>query len=365
MALSNSPRPLTWHGFPTRAPAKPLTRRRIRCGKPERHCMIRTLMLVLACLATSLSGCTGLGGSAKQPQFVATPGQYAPAPAQNPRLTVGVPELSVPAASGVTGGNELGAMASEELLSLMDASARFDLIEHVRLRQLLSTQSASDMLEPGRVVHPAALQGVDELLLGQIRDLSVRKEPEPGAVSVAGVEKLLNLGPGHKPKLVVSGKVDLWLVNPANAAVEDLLPFLRTGAGQHLLELGPGRGHAGLRLSLLRQQIVHLEPEERGAGADARAFLHEHRGNPAGNLRTDLRVPDARDRSGRQHPRHDIRPLRRGDGDARGILALAEGGRLARLVGGPAHRADREEAAHQDQQGDSHNEHTHTHLSTP
>jgi hypothetical protein len=63
------------------------------------------------------------------------------------------------------------------------------------------------------------VHGFDYLLLAQIDDLSVTKEPPPEKVSVAGVEKMLGIGGSYVAKLIVSAKVDLWLVDAKSGAV--------------------------------------------------------------------------------------------------------------------------------------------------
>lgn len=205
--------------------------------------MFRMAVLVLAGFGACLVGCTGFGNKPRQdPTSFATPGQYSPPPAQNPRWTVGVPEAQLANPTGVVSGIDLGSAASEELVSLVDASRRFNLIEHVRLREMLDSEGDSSMLQPGRLVHPAAVRGVDYLLLAQVQDLSVRKEPDPGKVSVAAMEKLLNVGPGYKPKLIVSGKVGLWLTDPRTGSVVVFghSDFQRTATPQDLgLEIKP------------------------------------------------------------------------------------------------------------------------------
>ena len=178
----------------------------------------RWLGIVVGCLA--LVGCTGLTGSPpQQAAFVPTPGQYEPGPQSNPRLTLGVPPVATIGASGVATA-DLPTVAAGQLLSLLDASGRFDLIDPVALRQRVQQAGEPDAIEPGRLVHTIRLPGVRYLMLGQIHDLSVRKDPEPDQISVAGVEKMLKLGPGYKPKLVADAKVDLWVVNPGNGEVE-------------------------------------------------------------------------------------------------------------------------------------------------
>lgn len=184
--------------------------------------MVRTgggivVMLVLAALGV---GC-GPSGSHATNQMLAVPGQYAPPAQLTPRLRTAVPDLAVSPAVGAAADVDLMAVGSDELFSLLDASGRFDLTERQRLRDLLSQQHLTDMLRPGQLAHPApAVRGFDHLFIGQVNDLSIKKEPPPDKMSVAGVEQMIGIGGSYVPKLIVTAKVDLSLVDPRTGAVE-------------------------------------------------------------------------------------------------------------------------------------------------
>ena len=182
--------------------------------------MFRVATHILLTMATiCVFGCSDWTGSRPASTYVAPPGQYAPSAGASPRLHVAVPEVAVEKPSGLAREVDPQAAASDELFSLLDSSNRFDLTEHVRLHQALAEQKLAGMLEPGRLVHPAPVQGFDYVLLGRITDLSIRRELPPNDLSVAGVENSLHIGQAWTPKLFVSAKVNLSLVDARTGVV--------------------------------------------------------------------------------------------------------------------------------------------------
>lgn len=178
-----------------------------------------TIQIVLTMAMLGVCGCSDWTASHPASTYVAPPGQYTPPAESAPRLRVAVPELAVEKPIGLAADVDPQAAASDELFSLLDSSNRCDLTERVRLRQALAEQKLSDMLEPGRLDHPAAVQGFDYVLLGRITDLSIRRELPPNSLSVAGVENSLHIGQAWTPKLFASAKVSLSLVNARTGAV--------------------------------------------------------------------------------------------------------------------------------------------------
>ena len=146
-------------------------------------------------------------------------GEYAPPAQPAPRLRVAVPDLAVDDANGMAPDVDLMAAASDELVSLLDSSNRFDLTERNRLRQLLLDQAQADMIQPGRLVHPIpTVQGFDFLLLGKISDLAVTKVPPPDTVSIAAFEQAVGMEK-YVPTLTATAKVELWLVDAKTGTV--------------------------------------------------------------------------------------------------------------------------------------------------
>jgi hypothetical protein len=147
-------------------------------------------------------------------------GQYAPPAQPAPRLRVAVPDLAVDDAKGLAPDVDIMAVGSDELVSLLDASNRFDLTERNRLRQLLVEQGQADIIQPGRLVHPApTVHGFDFLLLGKITDLAVTKVPPPDTVSIAHFEQMIGVEGSYVPKLTARAKVELWLVDAKTGSV--------------------------------------------------------------------------------------------------------------------------------------------------
>ena len=183
--------------------------------------MFRIAMrMVLSATAIVSAGCSNWTGSPPASPYLAAPGQYAP-----PAQTAARPHLAVPVAAvdnpvGLAPDVDAQAVAADELFTLLDASGRFDLIERSRVGQMLVEQRLSDMLQPGRLMHPAAVRGFDYVILARIAGLSVQREAEPSQVSVAGIENALHVGAAWVPKLIADAKLDLTLVNAHTGAVE-------------------------------------------------------------------------------------------------------------------------------------------------
>jgi hypothetical protein len=194
-------------------------------------------VLVTLVLLGQLIGCSGWTNS-KPPtvEDLNVPGKYAPPEMPTPRLRVAVAELSAPTVVGTASDLDIPAVGSDELWSLLDSSNRFDLTEHHRLAELLANQKLSDMLVAGKLAHPAPVTGFDYLLLTQVTQLSVIKEPPPDKASVAGVKQLLHIDDSTPQNVIVDAKVELMLVDPHTGAVDISLPadFHRTATPQAL-----------------------------------------------------------------------------------------------------------------------------------
>jgi hypothetical protein len=167
----------------------------------------------------ALCGLTGCGGSAGNTQTIVAPGKYAPPAQLTPRLRVALPDIAVGNAVGTAADVDLMAAASDELLALLQSSDRFDLIERQRLRQILAEQNQPDLVQPGRLTRPGAIRGTDLLFLGQINDLSIKKQRGPDSISVNGlmqatrIEKVI-------PRLVIDANVSLALVDVKTGTVD-------------------------------------------------------------------------------------------------------------------------------------------------
>lgn len=176
-------------------------------------------------------GCAGSRQASETEAFFNEPGRYPAGPlnAANPRVGVSVP--AVEGASGFAQGAHLGEDAAGQLLWVADRSARFNLVDRVRLDEMLSQQGLNGMLQPGDLLRPAALRGLDYVLLCRVSSLSVRGEDPPEKVSVANVENLLHVS-SPNPKITATALVELRLIDPAtgSAAAEIKAPFKRTGS---------------------------------------------------------------------------------------------------------------------------------------
>lgn len=200
---------------------------------------------------TLMSGCTGLTGTPHANEFVAAPGQYPPAPAGAARPHVGVPAMAVTVREGVDPKVATGQIAGDQLVALLVASGRLSPVDRTRVNQMLIEQGQSGAVEGGRLVRPASFHALDYLLLGEVRDLSVRPEPPPEQLSVAGVEQMLNVGPDWHPQVIVNCTVALRMVRPADGAVvlASQTPYHRAAPAKDLGLSVRTEGQTELRLS--------------------------------------------------------------------------------------------------------------------
>jgi hypothetical protein len=189
--------------------------------------IMRYLFGLLATLVafSFVTGCSGWGGS-KPPtvEDLSVAGKYPPPEMPTPRLRVAVAELSAPTVVGIALTENIPALGSDELWSLLDSSNRFDLTEHHRLEELLASQKLLDMVEAGTLAHPGPVKGFDYLMLTRVNQLSIVKEPPPEKASVEGVKQLLHIEDEGAKNLIVDAKVELMLVDPRTGAVDVSTP---------------------------------------------------------------------------------------------------------------------------------------------
>lgn len=157
-----------------------------------------------------VGGCGVFGKSSPPTNYVAQVGQYgsAVAPAAKPRLGVvafalteaaqadpavaaaavpsattrpttvpGAPLSAVPATNpAAPPATTLGEGAADAMAGLLAQSGRFVVTDRPALERALRQASLSDAVRPGAVVRPAAVPGVDLLLVGRVTDLRVTKQ---------------------------------------------------------------------------------------------------------------------------------------------------------------------------------------------
>ena len=182
---------------------------------------MRSLVRLFAFIIStaSLIGCSDWTGSRPTAPYTPVAGQYAPAAQPAPRMRAAVPAVAVDNPVGFAPDLDLQAAAADELFTLLNDSGRFDLTERQRMQNLLAEQHLTGMLQPGRLVHPAAVRGFDYVVLGHLTELSLQRETEPSQMSVAGLERTLNIGQGWSPKLIANAQIDLMIVDAHTGAV--------------------------------------------------------------------------------------------------------------------------------------------------
>jgi curli biogenesis system outer membrane secretion channel CsgG len=211
------------------------------------------VFLISVLMLCGLTGCSSSGGSTPN---IVVPGRYAPPAQPTPRLRVAVPDVGVGNAVGTAIDVDLMAIGSDELFNLLQTSDRFDLIERLRLRQVLAEQKLLDMVQPGRLIHPGAIHGVDTLFLATINELTIKKQHGPDTVSVTGlmqathIEKVI-------PRLIIDANIDLQMVDVKTGAINV--------ASSDKVHLVATPEELGLKLKsdqLETTAEVHLTPED-------------------------------------------------------------------------------------------------------
>jgi curli biogenesis system outer membrane secretion channel CsgG len=216
-----------------------------------------TIQIVLTFATVILAGCSDWTGSHATPSYLPPTGQYAPPAEPTPRLRVAVPAMAVDNPAGVIADVDVHAAASDELFALLDASSRYDLTERQRLAVVLAEQNLSEMIQPGHLIHPAPVQGFDYALLGHFTQFSVQREPEPGTMSMASMQKSLHMGAGWIPKLIADAKVKLTMIDVHTGVV------IMSGASEFHHTMTPQE--LGLQLTsdqLLNTPQVRLNPAD-------------------------------------------------------------------------------------------------------
>jgi hypothetical protein len=97
------------------------------------------------------------------------------------KVRAGVTEFKVEAAPTsqpfAIGAGSLGEVAADELATLLAKSGRFDVVGRTALNQSLEQQGLSNIIQPGSLVRPAKVEGVEYILVGNLSNLSVTKKP--------------------------------------------------------------------------------------------------------------------------------------------------------------------------------------------
>lgn len=170
---------------------------------------------LLACAL--LQGCAGAPPSAESEQFFPTPGRYSAAPLNAAHPRVGVPPPAVEVVSGAAPDARTDLDAADQLFWIADQSGRFNLIERLRIAQIIGEQGLTGMIHPGDLVRPGRLPGVDYLLICRISALSIRGADKPATVSVANVERVLHVS-APVPRITTTCQIDMRLIDPATGA---------------------------------------------------------------------------------------------------------------------------------------------------
>lgn len=174
-----------------------------------------------------LVGCQSTSESASVNQLSSNVGFYPAPPVNVARPRVGVPPMGV--GSDASAGMEL--MAADQLATLLVRTDRFNVVERGQLQMLLDEQDLEGIVADGELARPAAIQGVDYLLIGKVTNLRTKATKTGGK---SGFGQILSFTGKHiaggiggldvdseKVQMKVECGVDLRLVDPSTGSVLD------------------------------------------------------------------------------------------------------------------------------------------------
>ena len=172
--------------------------------------------ILLCSLAFLLTGCTFGGNPAPAPGPMEV-GHYPAPPVGVARPRVAIAPFHVTTDQGFVKDIDLADLGADEMTKLMDATARFNLIEHVQFRQILREQNLIDVLEPGEWARPAQLPGVNFVVIGRVLNLSATAVDPAEKFGMSKIQKWMGAGEdaNHRVNVTVSCNVDVRLVDPA------------------------------------------------------------------------------------------------------------------------------------------------------
>ncbi|HEX4795927.1 MAG TPA: zinc-ribbon domain-containing protein [Humisphaera sp.] len=153
-------------------------------------------------------------------------GHYPAPPVGVPRPRVAVAPFYVTLDKGFAKGVDLADASADEMLKLLDGTARFNLIERIRLAQMLREQNLLDVLEPGEWTHPAKLPGVSYVVIGRILNLSAAADDPAATFGMSKIQQTMGMGKdkNHRVTISVTANVDIRFVDPATGAPRIDLP---------------------------------------------------------------------------------------------------------------------------------------------
>jgi curli biogenesis system outer membrane secretion channel CsgG len=161
--------------------------------------------------------------SAEGDKLTAHVATYDPPPPNAYRPRVGVPPFSVQGSGGFNG-NDVNALAADQMSTLLDQSGRFRVIERTQLTKLLDEQDLEGIVKAGELARPGQVRGVDYLMIGRVTNLRVKAEQSSKGLGVGQITGgLVNLGgfdyKDKSKKITTECGVDIRLVDPTTAEV--------------------------------------------------------------------------------------------------------------------------------------------------
>jgi curli biogenesis system outer membrane secretion channel CsgG len=187
--------------------------------------MLRSGIGIAFCLAVVAFavGCATSSESAQEDTLTANVGNYGPPPAGLKLKRAAVPPFLD--ASGKersrSASENLGALAADQLTTLLVNSQRFDVIERAQLDQLLKEQGLEGIVDPNELAQPNKVHGVDYLLIGKVTNYRVKVAKTKTGFGIGRVTEAIGVGEikNDKTEITVDCGVDLRVVDPTTGSL--------------------------------------------------------------------------------------------------------------------------------------------------
>ncbi|MBN2492535.1 MAG: hypothetical protein JXQ29_16930 [Planctomycetes bacterium] len=168
----------------------------------------------------ALVGCTTSSESAAADTLTADVGNYTAPPASLERKRAAVPTF-LDATKGGASTDRIGAVAADELTTLLVNTDRFDVIERAQLEQLLKEQELEGIVDPNELAQAGKVRGVDYLVIGKVTNFRVKAEKSQTGFGLAQIGNVIGGVDLKKQSTQISVDVgvDLRFVDPTTGAI--------------------------------------------------------------------------------------------------------------------------------------------------
>lgn len=176
--------------------------------------------LLLALTVVPMVGCATSSESASADTLSADVGRYPPPPQSLERKRAGVPAF-LDATKGGSKSDKMGALAADQLTTLLVNAERFDVIERTQLMQLLKEQELEGIVDPNELAQPGKVRGVDYLVIGKVTNFRVKAVKSKSGFGLAKIGNIFGAGDvkTESTEISVDVGVDLRVVDATTGAI--------------------------------------------------------------------------------------------------------------------------------------------------